>query len=358
MNAPLKTVDGIVATEDTTSRRSVPLLTADELARLPPLAPRIKGIFPATGLAAVAGPSASGKTFLVLDQAMQIAAGYEWFGHRSIQSKVVYLGLEGQGGLAQRVRAYLTDKGRSATENIRFITDALVLTSAVDVFELEQQLRKFGAKVLIVDTLSAANPGLDENGSADMGSIIEAAKRLQSAIDGLVIWVHHTGKDASKGMRGHSSLFGAMDAVIEVSRDDRNRRWTLRKFRDGIEGETHAFRLRGIELGEDEDDDPITSCVVEPDDTPTDSIRKAAPRGGNARIAFDAIKAALKDSKQFGKGDAPPTRPTIALEAAIDAAAACLPVDPKRRRERAEAAITALVSKEYLVHLEGWIWLP
>jgi hypothetical protein len=40
------------------------LLTADDLRDLPPLAWRVRGVLPAVGLAALYGPSASGKSFL------------------------------------------------------------------------------------------------------------------------------------------------------------------------------------------------------------------------------------------------------------------------------------------------------
>lgn len=358
MNAPLRTVNGILATDDTTEERRIALLTAEDLARLSAPSPCIKGVFPAEGLAAVAGPSASGKTFLVLDQAMHIAAGCDWFGHRTQQRRVVYLGLEGQSGLAQRVRAFLAERKPSETDGIRFITESLALTSPADVSEIERRLKEFQAKVLIIDTLSAATPGLDENASSDMGLIIEGAKRLQAAIGGLLVYVHHTGKDASRGLRGHSSLFAAMDSVIEVSRDAGTRSWKLAKSKDGADGEEHPFRLRVVDLGEDDDGDPITSCVVDPEDAAAIHLRKASrPNGNNARIALDAIKAALKSSGQFGMGDAPPTRPTITLEQAIAATAERLAVEPKRRKERAESAISSLVSNKYLSHLDGWIWI-
>jgi hypothetical protein len=68
-----------------------------------------------------------------------------------------------------------------------------------------------------------------------MGEILEAAKRLQSLTGGLVVLVHHTGKDATKGLRGHSSLFAAMDAAVEVSRDGDRREWKVAKARRQME---------------------------------------------------------------------------------------------------------------------------
>jgi hypothetical protein len=104
---------------------------------------------------------------------------------------------------------------------------------------------------------------MDENDSKSMGEVIGAAKAIQAAAGGVVLLVHHTGKDSTKGMRGHSSLLAALDAAIEVTRTDDRREWKIAKSKDGEDGEAHPFRLDVVEIGEDEDDgEPVTSCIV------------------------------------------------------------------------------------------------
>lgn len=76
------------------------------------------------------------------------------------------------------------------------------------------------------------------------------------------------------------------------------------------------------------------------------------------RLAYNAISAALKCVGTFGKATAPSGRPCIDLETATDEVANALPCEPKRRRERAQTAITGLVSRGNLRHAEGWIWMP
>jgi hypothetical protein len=212
--------------------------------------------------------------------------------------------------------------------------------------------------VLCIDTLAASAPGMDENASADMGEIIAALKALQAELGGLVLAVHHTGKDATKGLRGHSSLLGALDAAIEVTRTEDRREWRTAKSKDGSDGDARPFRLEVVELETDDEGEPVTSCVVAPEERAADALRRVAlPGGGNMRLAFDAIAAALKSARAYGMASAPPGRPCIELETATTAAAAALPCEPKRRRERAQAAVTGLVSRGNLGHAEGWIWL-
>lgn len=89
------------------------------------------------------------------------------------------------------------------------------------------------------------------------------------------------------------------------------------------------------------------------------AVRRALqPAGGNQRIALDAIKAALKASRTFGKASAPAIRPCIELDAALAVAAPRLTCEERRRKERAQAAVTALVSNHFLSHEDGWVWLP
>ena len=81
-----------------------------------------------------------------------------------------------------------------------------------------------------------------------MGRIISNAQLLQRETNGLVVLIHHTGKDASRGARGHSSLFASLDAAIEVKRTRRGREWHRAKVKDGEDGVTTPFRLEQLSL--------------------------------------------------------------------------------------------------------------
>ncbi len=115
--------------------------------------------------------------------------------------------------------------------------------------------------VILLDTLNRAAPTADENSSKDMGTILKSASQIAHATEGFVILVHHTGKDNTRGMRGHSSLFAAMDGAIEVARDQAGRSWSVAKTKDGADGRCVKFRLAVHQLGKDTDGEDITSCT-------------------------------------------------------------------------------------------------
>lgn len=336
------------------------LRTADEVACLPSLRWRVRGVLPTAGLAAVYGAPGSGKSFLAVDLLGAIAEGRTWFGHRTDVAPAVYVALEGEHGIAQRVGAYRIRHGR-VPASLRFIADPFALLETRDVAALAESIRSAGCAdgVVAIDTLNRAAPGADENDSADMGRIIAAAKALQSATGGLVLLVHHTGKDASKGLRGHSSLVAALDAAIEVTRDGDRREWKVSKAKDGRDGETHGFRLEVVQLGEDEDGEAIESCVIGAEDTPAQAVKRARlPQGGNQRIVWDALGELLREARHFGKGEAPPGRPCIGVDDAIERTRGRLTCTSDRHASRAREAITGLVARGCLRLTDGWLWVP
>jgi hypothetical protein len=337
--------------------RRLPLLTFEELSVLPPMRQCIKGVLPAAGVAGIWGPSTSGKTFLALHQAAHLAAGRDWFGYR-IPSPlpVAYCGLEGEHGIPNRATALAARFG--ALGNMRFLLRPFDLLKDVELEALIAALLGAGVRggVVYVDTLARAAQG-DENSAEYGAAVLASCKRLQDALEGLVVLVHHTGKDASKGLRGHSSLFAGLDAGIEVTRDHSGRSWRVAKAKDGSDDATHAFKLEVVELGIDQEGDPLTSCVVVPAETTTGNVsRSKPPAGGNQKIVWDALGELFKESTHHGKGGAPATRAAIRLEDAVSKTRTRLPCPTDRQTERTRQAITGLISRGNLAHEDGWIW--
>jgi putative DNA primase/helicase len=339
------------------------LLDAADLMSLPPLRWLVRGVLPSQGLAALYGASGSGKSFLALDLCAAVADGDEWFDCRVNRAPVVYVALEGEAGFSQRVQAWQLHQGHDLPAGLHFVMQSFDLRNPDDLGELAEAVSASGnaGGLLVVDTLNRAAPGMDENSSMDMGLLIEAAKTLQSRLGGLVLLVHHSGKDQTKGLRGHSSLHAALDAAIEVTRMDDRRDWRIAKAKDGNDGEAHPFKLVVVEIGQDDDGEPVTSCVVEPDSAPSELRRLLPPKSGNQRIAWDALGEMLRQAGDARPKDAPDTlpmnRPAVTLDAAVDRVRDRLACDPKRKTERAQQALTGLQTKGLIVVDRGFVWV-
>lgn len=272
------------------------LRSAAELLQTEPIRWRIKGVLPQRGIGAIYGASGSGKSFLAIDMAMSIAKGAEWFGYRVKPCPVVLASLEGEAGLSVRIGAY-QKKGR-VPDGIEFIDQPLNLLDPKDVRDLVTAIKACAVphQIVIIDTLNRAAPGMDENSSAEMGNAINAAKLIQQAIGGLVLLVTHSGKDASKGIRGHSSLYAALDAAIEVRRSGDSREWSVAKAKDGADGTSHAFKLEIVDLGADVEGDPVSSCLIQPGPAGKKS-KQLTPSQQTGMTAFMAAASGNIDSE-------------------------------------------------------------
>jgi len=283
------------------------LLSAADVHALPPFRWRIHSVLPEQGFAAIFGATGSGKSFLALDAAAAVAEGRDWFGYRAKTGRVVYIALEGKAGVRQRIGAWERHHGRPFPAAVRFVLDAFRLTEDDDVLALAGAIDGAGgADVVIVDTMNRAAPGIDENNSYDMGRVIDCATNLLDKVGGLLLLVHHTGKDERRGLRGHSSLHAALDAAIEVTAEGGSREWRVYKAKDGAEGDPHPFRLTSVNLGTDEDGEPVRSCVVEPI-VPESSHLKVVMERADAERAEAVVVAGFR--KLLAQGTTPPTAP-------------------------------------------------
>ncbi|MBB5503272.1 AAA family ATPase [Paraburkholderia sp. MM5384-R2] len=247
-----------------------PMLSADELLNAALLKWLIRGVIPAASFVALFGPSGSGKSFIALDICAAIANGDDWFRKRVERVPVTYCALEGAPGMSKRARALAKQQRRPLPANLRFVTQAVELQKQKDVRDLADAVIAQGGQngLLVIDTLNRAAPGVDENASTGMGVLIGACKELMNRTGCTVLVVHHTGKDSTKGLRGHSSLFAALDSAIEVNRTNDRREWSVAKSKDDADGEKTGFALKVVELDDDDAEEVVTSCVIESDDSP------------------------------------------------------------------------------------------
>jgi len=334
------------------------LLGREAISRLKPLSWAVKNIFPAKGIGAFYGPSSSGKTFAVFDLACAIADGKCWFGYKTKKLPVAFFMLEGSQGLKPRADAWEKQNNRPIPDGIQFCTDPFDLTNRQHIEEMANQLSP--GSVLIIDTLNQASAGLDENSSKDMGLILANAQALMRKTKGLVILVHHTGKDTAKGLRGHSSLGAAIDASIEVKRTGERRTWTTGKVKDGPDHLEHPFKLNVHVVGVDEDGDAITSCAIERDTSIL--FQQKEPSGERQRETLYALKDKLRASPHKGKASAPSDTNCIVMADALDhiASSVYATIESNKRRNRAKKSIQDLIKGGYISageHDDGDIWI-
>lgn len=267
----------------------------------------VRGLLPRSGLGVIFGPSGCGKSFLALDVALHIALGRAWASQRTEQAGVVYIAAEGAEGFRRRVVAA---RDRLSAWNAQFAMiaaapnlgaspgDGPELVAAIRAQTLS---RGWSPGLVVIDTVARVIPGVEENSAKDVGRFIDSADLIARELRCLVLLIHHSGKNAEAGMRGSSALYGACDAVWSISNETGVRNVTLMKAKDGADNLAWSFALAVVEIGTDDDGEPITTCVVEnvtePNFGGTGKARKQSSPPSQ-RLFFASLDEALSDRSE------------------------------------------------------------
>ena len=234
-----------------------------------------KGVVPAATLGVIYGASGSGKTFIAFDLIASLVMGFEWRGHKVPRPvKALWIAAEGVEDMRKRLLAYCNHK-RITLESfgMQFIGEAPNFLEELDIKVLLAQIKKHGQfDVIVIDTLAQVMPGGNENSGEDMGKVLGYCRAISRATGAMVILIHHSGKDESKGARGWSGLRAASDFEIEVIRADDDRVATVTKMKGGVDGAEYGFELLTVVVGQDADGDDETTCVVQFTDVGRQSV--------------------------------------------------------------------------------------
>lgn len=251
----------------------------------------VKNFLPKATLGVIYGESGSGKSFLAYDLCAAISRGLDtWCGKRVSQGRVLIVVAEGAQGFRQRIDAYCHQQGiKPGDFDVDYISDFIPnLTMPNLVTDLIKEIKERQPYDLIVmDTFAQVMAGADENSGKDVGSALAQCKRIHIDTGAMVLLVHHSGKDAGKGARGWSGLRAAADVELEITRKDNDRAIKVTKLKDGQDGASMGFKLHTVTLGEDDDGDDITSCIVEFCEVPAKLKNDKGIKGTNKRLAFD-----------------------------------------------------------------------
>ena len=251
--------------------RCFPLVHVSEIDAVAESQDFVQGILTAGGASVVYGRSNTGKSFFACDLAASVATGRAFRDEHEVeQGAVVYVGLEGSGGIRNRILAMKREELLDDDAPFYMILVPFSLISPGDAQRMAETVKETADKaampcrLVVIDTLARAMAGGDENSGADMSEAVRAVDMIREATGAHVLLVHHCGKDEAKGARGHSSLRAAVDTEIEVVRPDSETITTARatKQRDLSLGDPWPFSLRVVELGTDRRGQGITSCVL------------------------------------------------------------------------------------------------
>ena len=250
----------------------------------------VHNVIPMEGFGVFWGADKTGKTFMLIDILMHVAAGIDYRGLRVRKGVVVYVACEGGFGMQTRIVAYK----QSRFADIDWPDFYLVKSSFRNPGDVQRLINDVTAKlplgtevaVIVIDTLNRSIEGSESDDKA-MGAFIKGCSMLQERFGNVVIAVHHTGHKEKDRMRGHSSLPGSVDFAIGhrlvgkhlSDKDARMDTW-IDRLKDGPEEVSFYSKVDKVTVGTDDNGEDITTLVVLPcdgtvileeddDDTPT-----------------------------------------------------------------------------------------
>lgn len=334
----------------------------------------IKGLLRASSSMTLFGLPGTAKSFLAVSMGLHIAASRDWFGRKVTGGGVAYIGAEGQAGLRARVEAAKLAHGFNDLPFALIPTAVDLLDPAADMEKLRKVLDYLeqlwgGFALLIIDTLAATFGGGDENGS-DMAAYVANVERLCAPYGCARIIVAHAPLNTdAKRPRGHGSLWGSMDTVLHVTgdRDAPARRVHVLKQKDDDPGPDILFNLVQVEIGTDEDGDPVTSCVIEESDVEPTTVRAGRRLSPKERIVFQALERAVVAKGMFPPAIIPEnvcnrarTGKVASLSEWRSEALSALSTSdtkPDTARRNFDRARDSLQASEIIAVWEDWAWL-
>lgn len=292
----------------------------------------VKHLIERNGVMILAGESMAGKTFLVMDMGMKIARGLDYAGHKVRQGAVIHMAVEDGKGTELRFKGCLKAQGISPDADIPYVVMdpfanggqgfTLMDDAVVDRFIAEclDWRAYYGSlEFIIIDTLSMATEGMDENSSGEASKVLGRINRIRERTGATVAVVHHMNAGGTK-VRGSTAIVANVPNVIELRQQmipapnkreepkpalDGNgqpiRRARLAKNKNGVGNKSWAFVLEQVTLDErDEDGEPFTTmvCARPAKHSQHDQPEQEAKLQGGNKLVFDALTAAMVDLGQ------------------------------------------------------------
>jgi hypothetical protein len=252
------------------------------------------------------GKPGDGKSVLAEDLGLHIGAGWPWHGRPVRRGAVLFVALERRKVVERRAIAFRENHGIrdlpfAIMSGVYDFRDKRAVGEIIQIVRQVELTTGEQLVLIIIDTLSRALCGGDENSSKDMGAIVSTTGLLQHGTGAHIMWLHHIPVDGSERMRGHGALLGAIDTTISVVKADTVRTATVIKANDSEEGERVAFTLKSVPIGQDGDGNPTTAPVVVPSEPL--SPNKKATRWSHGLAVFR--EAALNASLEHGRDHRP-----------------------------------------------------
>jgi AAA domain len=262
----------------------------------------VKGILGFGMMALLYGESGSAKTLIAVALALHVALGREWCGRRVKKGFVAYLAPEGGHSVHLRFHAWCRHHGLDPSDDslpFRTIPVSVDLcTSNADLTQIIANIKAAEAALgrcvmAVVDTVSRAIAGANENAPDDMGRFVLNCDLLREETGASVLGVHHTPKGGTEP-RGHGCLKNGSEIRMMAEKVAHELfKLKLEHLKDGAAGDELFFELESAVVGINDDGEEVSGgLVVETD------IRPAGSKGGKSKAPTECQLRILQELRK------------------------------------------------------------
>jgi hypothetical protein len=243
----------------------------------------IKHLIPACGHGLLSGQWGAAKTFIVFDLFAAIITQQPFLNYPvKRQCGAMLIAAEGAREVKKRLDAIVREKcggmippivwTRTAPELLRKGSLKILIDMAQEADQRLQEEFGLPLGLIVIDTITACagyTRAGDDNDTAVGSAVMNILKALAEAMNCFVFGVAHFGKTAEAGTKGTSSKEDLADVILVALGDKAldgsvaNTRLAVRKNRGDRQGQNYPFVLRRVELGQDEDNEAITTMIID-----------------------------------------------------------------------------------------------
>ncbi|MGD2132791.1 MAG: bifunctional DNA primase/polymerase [Maricaulaceae bacterium] len=251
---------------------------------------------PAHGLVALLAKRSGGKSTVMLDLALRLAAGMDWQGWPLAEGwAAVYACGEDDEGAEENIRAWCRRHGVDAPPpDFIFLDGAPDLLSADDAREWAEHARRVVGDrraVLFLDTWQRATARGGQNKDEDMQRAVHHAEALATALRGPCVAAFHPPKHDDRVVTGSAVIENSTTAIWRLSEEGIGRRLEVTRIKGKGVGNYRLFRLEEVGLGERDDFGRERSGVVA---TLLGGVAADAARDEHREAVAHAVRAVVE----------------------------------------------------------------
>jgi len=182
------------------------------------------------------GSSKSYKTWSLIDLAVSVAGGTQWWGWETTQKKVIYLNLEVQEAFFwSRVQSVCRAKSIEAPVDTFDIWNLRGYAEDIDklITHLTDRTENEDYGLIVVDPVYKLMGARDENSAGDIGTLMNALERLAVRSDAAVVFGAHfakgnaASKDSIDRISGSGVFARDPDTILTLTKHDEEDCYTV-----------------------------------------------------------------------------------------------------------------------------------